>query len=376
MPTTFPSHCSIFFGTWPRVLGTASNYTNIPGTTLPYLPALMKKAGYNTAAFISAYHLGMNLKVLPGFDSLSFPPKEFSADITLGRARQWLLNHGRSRFFLWIHLFDPHSPYDLHAEAMKKINPGFDDDFEKRYGFVPPDFYSTDKLMKMVDLYDNEIAFMDEQLGRFMESLRDQPFFNNTVILVAADHGETLDELVKSQNYAFDHGEYLFDDQLHVPLILLLPEKQKAGLRISGSVSLIDLFPTLLELAEIKHADPVNGISLMRFALQDPKSFSDELVFLQRRDYRFPPLPFLAHPQYGVRDRNFKLLWNGPDRNSVLLRNRQENLDLSEKEPRVKEALSNRLQKWLRVTATHQGPKGQPVSEEEADKLRSLGYVQ
>ena len=380
MPTTLPSHGSIFFGTWPRIHGSASNFIPFSNPSLAYFPQLLKKAGYDTAAFLSAHHLGAGMKSLPGFQEFHFPENEVKADVTLAEAWKWL-NQKASRkpFFLWIHLWDPHSPYELHPEFMNRIHPGFDNNFNKRYAFVDSGFYTKQHLQDMVDLYDNEIAFTDFHLGKFLDDFRTSSQFDNTMIIVTSDHGETLDELYESQNYAFDHGEFLYDQQIHVPLILLLPGHQKQGIRIQGTVSLIDLFPTIITEAKIKVPLMAQGSSLIPRIrnVSSRNSGPDDLVFLQRREYKFPPRPFLADSQFGIRERNFKLLLNLPGNEAVLYKNQQDGIDVAAGEQRMNQLLKSRLEKWLQITGgmVSHGQKME-ISEEEAEKLRSLGYVQ
>jgi arylsulfatase A-like enzyme len=378
MPTTLPSHGSIFFGTWPRIHGSVSNFIHFSNPSLAYFPQLLRHAGYETAAFLSAHHLGANMKSIPGFDEFHFPEGELRADVTLGQAGRWLKRERQKNFFLWVHLWDPHSPYELHPKFMEKIHPGFDNDFDKRYAFVDPGSYSRESLQKMVDLYDNEIAFTDFHLGHFLEEFRKQPESRNTIIIVTSDHGETLDELYESENYVFDHGEFLYDTQIHVPLILVFPDQRHRGLRIAGTNSLIDLLPTVLSEAKIKTPSTAQGSSLISRITKSGNPQTDALVFLQRREYKFPPRPFLADLQFGIRERNFKLLLNLPDQKTILYRNSADGVDVSLQDDRMQRLLKNRLEEWLRITKgfAANGAKSNEVSEEEAEKLRSLGYVQ
>lgn len=378
MPTTLPSHGSIFFGTWPRIHGSSSNFIHFSDRSLVYFPQLLRQAGYNTAAFVSAHHLGDSLKSIAGFDEFHFPQEELTADVTLGQAGKWLQQKRQKSFFLWVHLWDPHSPYELHPKFMEKIDPGFDNNFEKHYAFVTPGFYSSEGLQKMIDLYDNEIAFTDFHLGRFLDEFRKHPENRNTIIIVTSDHGETLDELYKTENYAFDHGEFLYDPQIHVPLILVLPNQQHHGLRVKATNSLIDLLPTILSEAGVKIPPTAQGSSLISRIQKSGNPAPDGLVFLQRREYKFPPRPFLAGSQFGVRERTFKLLLNLPNQESVLYRNNADGIDVGLQEKRMQQLLKDRLEEWLRITKdlTANGAQGNEVSEEEAEKLRSLGYVQ
>lgn len=368
IPTTIPSHASLFLGTWPRIHGSTSNHVKVSNRALQFLPSYFRKAGYRTGAAVSARHLGTRFKDFGGFETLDYPDHERSCETTLGFARAWMRQHRKEKYFLWIHLWDPHSPYKLHPEFMPRINRNFDDEFEKKYAFHEPDFYDAATLQKMVDLYDNEIAYMDYHLGKFLSEL--EPF-DNTMIIVVSDHGETLLELQEQYHYAFDHGEFLFDHQTHIPLIIKLP--QGASGRISSVVSMIDIMPTVLQAAELSIPDTVSGKSFLPLLYSRSTALRSPFVFLQRRSFEVPPRPYLTDPQFGVRERTYKLLYNGRTREAALYRNDAEDQVVSDL--RTSTLLEKELNRWLEMTEKF-ATKGDKVSPEEAEKLRSLGYVQ
>ncbi|MGH7822611.1 MAG: sulfatase, partial [Candidatus Binatia bacterium] len=248
MPVTIPAHASILFGTWPKILGSTSNHVRIAaGGSAAYLPKELWNAGYRTAAFLSADHLGNSLDRFAGFETLDFPWEDRTVDETLALARRWLDEHGDAPFFLWIHLWDPHAPYRLHPVFGEAVRRGLSDRFEARHGFVEPGVLDAEEVRTMIDLYDNEVAFLDHRLGEFLAFLRGTPLWQETLLAVTADHGETLDELLAAHGYAFDHGEYLHDSQIRVPLILRLPAGAHGGATVDGAVSHVDLMPTILD---------------------------------------------------------------------------------------------------------------------------------
>jgi choline-sulfatase len=248
MPTTVPSHGSIFFGTWPRIHGSLSNSYFYTNRKLAFLPDLLQKAGYTTMAIISSGHLATAIKRVPGFNLLIYRGTDQNASTTLNLALKWFQKNGPKHYFVWIHLWDPHWPYVLHSEIMPGINRNFRDDIPHYHGFLPKQAYSPEGFQKMIDLYDNEIAYVDYQLGLFLDQLKRTTSLQNTMILVTSDHGESMDELAGTHNYAFDHGEFLFDSQLHVPLIVVLPKKRYSGLRIRQTVTLLDVMQSLFSL--------------------------------------------------------------------------------------------------------------------------------
>jgi len=374
MPTTLPSHGSIFFGTWPRIHGSTSNFIQFSGNKLPFLPRLLQQAGYSTAAFLGTHHLGKHLQPLGGFDRLDFPEDDRKASDTLAIVRKWFANRKDDKqFFVWIHLWDPHSPYALHPKFIEKIRPGYKGEFPQKFGFIPRDFYTPEQVQVMKDLYDNEIAYTDFHLTKFLDDFRKTHDARDTTIIIASDHGETLDELVSSQDYAFDHGEFLYEHQIRVPLLILSP-RETAGRRIQRTVTLLDVMPTVLKQANLPVPATCQGASLAPYLKGRDNDGPDQLVFLQRRDFSTPPRPFLAGRQYAVREHFYKLFYDEANRRSTLYSNKEEYIEAQQ--PKIAQTLEQRLQQWLKQTEPLMQKPGQSVSEEEAQKLRELGYVQ
>lgn len=374
MPTTVPSHGSLFFSTWPRIHGSTSNFVHFSNTDLAFLPDVLQKAGYAVGAIVSVPHLGKNFQKYASFHEIDFPERERNAESTLRIARRWLGNNKNRKFFLWIHLWDPHSPYDLHPEFMKQIHPDADVNFEKHYAFLKDSSYTSEEVRTMIDLYDNEIAYTDFHLGRFLEDFRAMPAAKRTTIIVTSDHGETLGELLATEGYAFDHGEYLYDHQLHVPLIMVGP-KLKHNV-VNTTVTLLDIMPTIFQRAGLPRPPTAQGNSFSSLIDSTGRSRPDSIAFLERREFTSPPMPFLAERQFGVRDRNYKLLYNESSRQSFMYKNGAEGVDVSDEQKRLKELMQQRLLSWLSLTSKLSKGRGTTVSEEEAEKLRALGYVQ
>ncbi len=376
MPTTVPSHGSLFFSTWPRIHGSTSNFLRFSNSGLTFLPDVLESAGYAVGAVVSASHLRDAFRRFSSFRRIDSPERARTADATLQAARGWLDRNAQSKFFLWIHLWDPHSPYEPHAEFMKEIDPGARLDFERHYAFTNGRTYTPDQVRTMIDLYDNEIAYADHHLGLFLEEFRRRPYAKHTTIIVTADHGETLDELLKTEGYGFDHGEYLYDHQLRVPLIIVTPDATRRGRVVGAATSLLDVMPTVLERAGLPLPPSAQGRSLS--SSMDSASGGrgrESVVFLERRDFTSPPIPSLAGRQFGIRDRDYKLLYDETTRRTVLYRNDREGADLSGRDERVTRLMMQRLRSWLELTAQLSAGAGPATSEEETQSLRALGYV-
>lgn len=377
MPTTIPSHGSMFFGTWPRIHGSTGNQYKFSSKNLPFLPRILQQAGYETSAFISIHHLTSAMADLPGFQMLNGARQyeERRCQITLNHALEWFQEQKPQRYFAWIHLWEPHQPYALHPRFMKEIYPGIDLNFKPHYSFFPEGAYTKEDLQKMVALYDNEIKFVDHNLGRFLEKLRKEKYLENTVLIITSDHGETLDEIAESHRYAFDHGEFLYDPQLHVPLMIVPPGERK-GRRVSSIVTLLDLMPTILDLTGLPIPESAQGISLLPFLKGDQPKTLPELVFLHRGKYTDPSRPaFLLEEQFGVREKDFKIIYASESHKWELYNNSSEDYPVKGHD-QIRAELQEKLKAWLALTEKMAKPSGEMVSPEEIEELRSLGYVQ
>src|SRR3989449_3010226 len=237
---TPPSHASIFTGQYP----TAHHVRNTGGFILPSssrpLAKILQEQGWDTAAFIGSAVLkkifGFNLGFAVYDDQMPKPgpEDEFREDperragVVVDRAIQWLNAQSGKPFFLWVHLYDPHLPYDAPSP------------FRERYKDHP---------------YDGEIAYTDRELGRLIGVVRAKAP-QNTIIAVLSDHGESLGE-----HGEFTHGVFLYDSTLRIAFLMVGPGIP-AGLRIKQQVRTIDFLPTVLELMGGKAPAACQGSSL------------------------------------------------------------------------------------------------------------------
>ena len=233
VPLTTPSHAALLTGTYPQF-----NQVEDLGSRLkkeiPYLPDLLHGHGYHTAAFIGAEILDP-ASTAPGFErgfdeydadfhrrkpgEDRYKSIERRAEDVANRAMGWLSHHQQGPFFLWLHFYDPHDPYDP------------PEPFKTRYASAP---------------YDGEIAYTDSVVGSVMDVLQRHGLYQNAVIVIAADHGEAFGEHGEER-----HGVLLYDETIHVPLLLKLPAERFGGIRVEDRVALADIAPSLLEAAGI-----------------------------------------------------------------------------------------------------------------------------
>ncbi len=238
IPLTGPSHATILTGLYPPVHGVRDNILFSLDPRHRTLAALLKAVGYRTAAFVGAYPVAAAFGFRQGFDSWSENFKESPtpgagaqrpANEVVDDALGWLARPGAGPFFAWLHLYDPHAPYD------------------------PPEPYRTAFAGR---LYDGEIAFADAQLGRVFEWLRSSGHEADTVAVVVADHGESLGE-----HREVTHAVLLYEATLHVPLLIAGPGVP-AGRTVDERVATVDVVPTLLKLLGVAAAPETNGRDL------------------------------------------------------------------------------------------------------------------
>src|SRR5713101_8636860 len=249
VPLTTPSHAALLTGTYPQ-FNHLEDLGAPLGKDLPYLPDLLHKHGYHTAAFLGAYILDP-AATAPGFQrgfdvyDASFHQRkpgedryksvERRAEDVANRALGWLSRHQQRPFFIWLHFYDAHDPYD------------------------PPEPFKTHYASEP---YDGEIAYTDSIVGSLVEVLRRHGLYQNSVIAIAADHGEAFGEHGEER-----HGMFLYDETIHVPLLLKLRAGRLGGKRIEERVALADVAPSLLEAAGIPAPATMQAKSL--FPLMD-----------------------------------------------------------------------------------------------------------
>lgn len=245
VPLTLPSHATILTGLHPPEHGIRVNGRHRLSAAIPTLADILRNRGYRTAAFIASAVLDRRFGLDRGFDLYDDrmqPPRrgtraadaENPADIIAERVIAWLARQdGKAPFFAWVHFFDPHAPYE------------------------PPAPYRTGAT----DPYDGEIAFMDAQLGRLLESLRERPSLaDNTLILVCGDHGEAFGE-----HEEYGHGMLLYEPTMRVPFLIVPPDGVSLAMRIAEAVALVDVAPTILAALEVKPLRPMSGRALVRW---------------------------------------------------------------------------------------------------------------
>jgi arylsulfatase A-like enzyme/Flp pilus assembly protein TadD len=237
-PSTLPSHTDILLGLTPNAHGVHDNSNFIVRDSFLTLAEWLKAQGYATGAFVGAFPLDSRFGLVQGFDVYddnygSQGPTDMvfverKAEVVVANALEWL--KGRSGpWFLWVHVFDPHQPYEP-PEPFKSQFPGRP--------------------------YEGEIAYADSALGKLFSYLKDSGLEGRTAVVLTADHGESLGEHGEST-----HGYFAYNATLHIPLILAFPGV-KPG-RVEANVCHIDIFPTVCDLVGGKKPGGLQGRSLL-----------------------------------------------------------------------------------------------------------------
>jgi arylsulfatase A-like enzyme/Flp pilus assembly protein TadD len=253
-PTTLPAHTNILLGLTPLYHGVRENTNFIAREEFVTLAELLKDRGYSTGGFIGGYPLHSRFGLAQGFDVydedyekkkfLKFSAGERRAGEVIDRALQWL-DHQDSKWFCWVHCYDPHDPYE------------------------PPEPFNTRFEQS---LYDGEVAYVDRELGRLLDSLEKKDLFGKTLIIFTGDHGESL-----GQHGEMTHGYLANNTTIWIPLILSHPGTKP--LRVEDYVSHIDIFPTVCDILRIKTPGACQGISL--FPAMKGEMLPDRTIYFE-----------------------------------------------------------------------------------------------
>jgi arylsulfatase A-like enzyme len=256
---TLPSHMSMLTGLYPATHGVVEGATTL-AQRLPTLAELLRAAGYATAAFTEDAMLDSRRGFARGFSSYyentSITAGAGDAAGTFGRALEWAGRNTDESFFLFVHTYEVHAPYQPPEPYAQEFSAG-----------QGPGLGVSERA------YLQEIRYLDDVLQRLIDGLRAVVPERDLLIVVTADHGEEF----------FEHGMIthvqLFDEVMHVPLMMLWPGRIPAGLRIPALVSLVDVTPTILDLAGVAIPPTLDGKSLAPLLQQQPGELRRDAVF-------------------------------------------------------------------------------------------------
>jgi arylsulfatase A-like enzyme/Tfp pilus assembly protein PilF len=351
VPLTLASHTSLLTGTFPFHNG-VQDFTGQPlKPEVRSVAQALQAQGYDTAAIVSSYVLdrswglnrgfGLYYDVFKGSSFLENDPGlvERKAGPSVDEALQWVRKSRSKPFFLWLHLYDPHSGYD------------------------PPEPFRT----RFADsLYDGEIAYADHELGRVIAYLKARGLYDRMLIVLASDHGESLGEHGEKE-----HGFFVYHSTLHVPLVVKPP--LSSGIlphHVQGPVPIMGIAPTILGILKLR--DPIE----QQFETESlfASDLKDSTPVYSESFYSFSS--FGWSPVRTINNRSYQFI-EAPKPELYDLRNDpDENQNLVTDQPAVASVLHQQLTDLVLRYAPHDSPvDGAQLDASAVEKLRALGYM-
>jgi arylsulfatase A-like enzyme len=297
-----------------------------------------------------------------------------SADALNARFLEWYEEDPDRPFFAYIHYIEPHYPYTPPAPfdtMFSKIEPGAYVQPTQNYGFQPFDeMGSVDNglLETVIGEYDGEIAYLDDCFGRFFSELSERGIFDNTILVITSDHGEEFFD-----HAMWGHGHSLFNEVVRIPLIIRFPPEVPAGTEVTALASLVDVFPTLLDLSGIEDSVDVAGHSLVPLMhagggeTTASESYGEVLKGGRRAWFLTDGKYKLLRYQKGVLERT--MLFELDDDGT-------EHSDLVDSLPGVADSLLERMEAIYRKSSSNAVEGNQRrIDKATEDQLRALGYI-
>lgn len=416
IPVTGPSHTTMFTGRTPWEHGNLLNGLPVD-PELTTLAQQLRHSGYRTAAFVSAYVLDGSLGFQRGFEvydddfgwlqgwdatvpgRLAAMAQRFTnPDLVLERiggrttdqALAWLETNGKGQapFFAWVHLFDPHGPYlppppwdtayyqgDPRDPAHTSMQAA-----DHIAAYLEPSLSGITDADYVLAQYAGEISYTDAQVGRIVAWLEASGRADDTVLIVLADHGESL---AGEHGVWFNHGDDLYEVNTWIPWVMRLPGGQHAGTRLGSLVELTDLAPTIYELTGVAGPDTVTGHSMVpALTGSEHRAYTRGMCFdrpinqeLRRKgeirdptwrlaSLRFPDSRFVDHEHDSLSSENWEVSNTPPFR-------------LEERAPIAIPVENQLLELTQGLFAQGNVERSQAAQSEEAlEKLRALGYME
>ncbi len=393
MSHTGPAHTSLFSGLHPRAHGVRSNGTAVPAAA-PWLAAELRHAGYHTAAFVGAALLSAEKGYGRGFehfdeeiDTRDQHTRTYrrTAEEVVDRAIAHIAPPRAEPLFVWVHLYDPHAPYEQ--------RPGFEVDSRAERDFFaaraePSRFVSVDEIVSSQALYESGVRYADHHIGRLLAAWDATERGRAGLVVVTADHGEGLGE-----HRYMGHGFSNYEEQLLVPLVLRFAGRVPAGQRVAAATSFVDVAATCLDLLGIDRGGRFPGTPLLDAegrphaqgsgrVLGERRTFSDEE--LDRRGHIAALLEALAGQpgitrgdQISLLRGEWKYIWSedAPDELYNIARDPAEKENVLERAPgELAQRLAAEIEAWKASSEARALRADEADDEETRRMLDALGY--
>lgn len=390
IPLTGPAHLSLFTSRYPQEHGARRNGVAMPADReFLVLPQLLRANGYHAGAFISGWPLtGRLTHIHRWFDDYDeelvrtyqmFNSSRWAEDVT-PRALDWLKNNGKGGkpFFLWVHYFDPHSPYNFREH----FSPA------RRNPKARPQPQVSPAIRQRFRDYDSEIAYMDHYIGHLLKAIDEMGLRESTLVVLTSDHGESLGE----HDYV-GHGRHLYENIIRIPLLVRWPGKVVAGKMVKTPVSLVDIAPSIVDLT-IREAIDTQRVPLtfagrsLAPALTGNGTLAERpiyyVTFAGKKGFAPAWLSWLwvreneLPLRFGRIDGATKSIWSPGDEEILVFDLRRDPWELKPRLHRPGDASfrnrSSQLRTWF--ARTERRAAEPQLSRQDMEVLKSLGYVQ
>jgi len=356
VPLTLPAHSSMLTGTIPLYHRVRENVNYRLSESNITIAEILQENGFETGAFVGAFVLDSQFGLDQGFDTyndslkkenkIAFMFAERDAGEVTYLTDKWLQQHRDDKFFLFLHYFDPHSPYNFH----------------KRFGFM-----SKAGQPSPVNCYDSEIAYTDDCIGKVIKKLKDLDLYDSTLLIITSDHGESLGEHSEKT-----HGFFVYNSTLHVPLIIKIPKGPK-GKRIDDLVGLVDIVPTVCGSLGIPVGQHVQGRDLNALFLNESDSIEERFLYCES----LVSTKFGLNPFLGLLSNRWKYIHTSQPELYDLEKDFREKNNLYAQYTQQGRVMQDKLDSILKTYDRSQSDTGNKMvlDEESKKRLESLGYI-
>lgn len=405
VPSTYASFVALMSGKHPFRTGEIRVEDSPLDPRTPTLATILASRGYETAAFVTNGWIGPSSNLSIGFDTQTFIDWNEYKDLqgtatvtreayerTISQSIEWLERRQTRPFFLWVHLMDPHAPYNppndlqcVHNEnSCDRIRATTPKDLEYlrasfegwENGCATSQSLSTETVEMLETLYDGEITASDRLVGKILDAVRQKGLDKKTIVVLYADHGEGFDH-----SFYFDHG-LLYQSNVRIALIMSLPQ-ETSGTKIDRLVDATDVLPTTLDLLGISYGkDDFDGVSF-RSLLDGEKRVGTTPSTVRQETY----LIDADKRTFGIYDGRYKYLLTPSSEGACLPANQQEELydtvkdpdetvNIIAEQPAVRDALRDDLLGKLdeHTVLDPRAGEGKILEADDLERLKSFGY--
>jgi arylsulfatase A-like enzyme len=372
-PYTVTSHMTMITSLWPRVHQILTHvYQDRLSTKWLTLAQILKARGYMTAGFTA----GGQVSAVYGFDRGMdvYDYQGGISEIIFPKAIGWMARTRGNPFFLFLHTYDPHMPYEPPAPYDTIFDPDYKGNIsrwtEENVEITDPELFN-----RIVELYDGEIRYVDSQLQRVIGFLKDAGLYENTLIIVTSDHGE---EFMEHGTMAY-HSHTLYNELLLVPLFIRFPGGKWGGRRIQEAVALNDLMPTVLDYLELPFPAYCQGESLLTYLKRKSPVNPGRKIFSERITKRDDPQVDICVQSLSEKycqnaylsDEYFDLAGDPGEKSNIL---ESHKMQASELLKEIREYFSSYTE-LAKLGLEDGGSRRQVMDKETVEKLKALGYI-